>query len=268
MAENSPTIVFAVCHPDDEVLWAGGLLCEWVRLKTFRIYVVCLSGRDEKSSRMAEFEAARQTAGYTAGIICGGELRGANDPLPPTHVTLADGIAELKLQPSDIDLLITHSPFGDEHLNPHHVQAHRELKAWCASQKIGFAHFACIQLPTIAHKSLLKDLRRHGTLRLLQFARCTGDGAPQYYVQFITDSAAKLRLVQSYQSIGQTEHENSYTMFSNPCEALYLQDKRALRPIMAIIEAMEAPGASPLVCEKTFLRRALSKLRGLLPGSP
>ena len=264
MTDKRFNIVFGVCHPDDEVLWAGGLLCELARLEKFRTYVICLSGLDETSPRMAEFESAKRTAGYTAGVIRGGKLRGANDPLPPTPITLADGLMELKLQPEDIDLLITHAPFGDEHCNPHHVQAHRELKTWCAARAIGFAHFACIQLPGIAHKSMLSDLRRRGTLRLLQLTRCTGRRAPRYYVQFMTDISAKIRLVQCYQSIGQSEHDDGYTMFSNPCEALYLQDERALRPIMALIESMRVPGATPLVRAKSFTRGALSRLRRLL----
>jgi hypothetical protein len=265
MTQTGVTIVFAVCHPDDEVVWAGGLLCELARIPFVRCYVVCLSGRDPASPRIAEFEAAKRTAGYAGGVICGAALRPALEPLPPIGATLTDGLTQLALVPETIDLLITHAPFGDEHRNPHHVQAHHELKTWCTARRIGFGHFACVPLPRVSHRSLLKDLRRRGTLRLLQLARCTGPaGTPRYYAQFSSDPAAKSQLTQCYASIGLTKHEEGYTMFSNPCEALYIQDDRALAPIRVIVESMSAPGSSPLVETRTLLARAAGKIRRLL----
>jgi hypothetical protein len=269
MTQMAVTIIFAVCHPDDEVIWAGGLLCELARMPFVNSYVVCLSGRDPLSPRMAEFEAAKRAAGYTGGVVCGNALRPALDPLPPLQATLMKGLAQLGLAPEAIDLLITLAPFGDEHRNPHHIQAHYELKAWCAARRIGFAFFACIPLPGIAHRSLLKDLRRHGTLRLLQLARCSGPaGTPAYYIQFATDPAAKLRLVQCYTSIGLTEHEEGYTMFSNSCEALYLEDNRALIPLDKLISAMTSPGPSPLVESRTLISRAARKIRRIIQKEP
>lgn len=263
-------IVVAVCHPDDEAIWAGGLLCEFARMPFFRTFVVCLSGNDPASPRVAEFEAARSVAGYTGGIILGTKLRPALEPLPSTDTLLVEGIAKLNLAPNDVDLLITHAPFGDEHHNPHHVQAYRELKTYCHSQRIGFGHFACIQLPNLRHKSMLTDLRRHGTLRLLQLSRCAqfygAPGSPRYYAQFLTDTMAKLRMVECYHSIGLAEHELAYTMLSNPCEALYLMDDRALAPILALVEMMQAPGANPLIDNKSLLTRGFAKARHLLSG--
>ena len=90
-------LVFAVCHPDDEALWVGGLLCELARLPFVNAYVVCLSGKDEQSPRMKEFEAARQVSGYSGGIILGFPLRPAPNPLPDTALTLREGLAFLKL---------------------------------------------------------------------------------------------------------------------------------------------------------------------------
>lgn len=265
MAQRPLNVVFAVCHPDDEVVWAGGLLCEFSRIPFLRTFVICLSGNDAGSPRLAEFEAAKRVAGYTAGVIGGGALRGALEPLPPPGETLLEGLKTIALQPGDIDLLITHAPYGDEHRNPHHIQAHRELNAWCKARNIGFAHFACLALAGASHRSLLKDLRRHGTLRLLQLARCTGPaGTPRYYVQFMTDAAAKMRLTQCYPSIGLAEHDDAYTMFSNPCEALYLQDDRALAPISALVKIMTAPGSSPLILERSLFTRIGARLRRMM----
>jgi hypothetical protein len=111
----------------------------------------------------------------------------------------------------------------------------------------------------------LKDLRRHGNLRLLQLARCSGSaGAPAYYIQFVSDPAAKLRMAQCYISIGLAKHEEGYTMFSNPCEALYLQDDRALNAFAGLTSAMSSPGPSPLVKTRTPFSRAAGKLRRLM----
>jgi LmbE family N-acetylglucosaminyl deacetylase len=256
-------LVFAVCHPDDEALWIGGLLCELARLPFIRAYVVCLSGKDEQSPRMKEFEAAREVAGYARGTILGFPLRPALDPLPDTSRTLQEGLAQLGLLNRDVDLVITHSSYGDEHKHPHHSQAYSEIGQWCAAADVPFGFFSCLPLTWLRHTPFAIDLRRRGTLHLLNASRCESVFSkehydadpnlelkfqlPKYYLQFLIDAAAKTRMLHCYPSIGLEPHERGYAMFNNYCEAIYLGSERAFEPWRAIIEAMDVPAEIPLL---------------------
>lgn len=256
-------IVFAVCHPDDEALWVGGLLCELAGFPFIRPYVICLSGKDAQSPRMAEFDAARSVAGYAGGIIMGYPLRPAPDPLPDTSRTLQDGMAQLGLRKDDVDLVITHPSFGDEHKHPHHTQAFFEIGKWCAAADVPFGFFSCLPLTWLRHVPFVTDVRRQGSLHLLNASRCEtvfSEGhydadpnlgekfeLPQYYLQFLTDGAAKSRMLNCYQSIGIEPHERTYAMFNNACEAIYLADDRAFEPWRAIIDAMPVPAQITLI---------------------
>jgi LmbE family N-acetylglucosaminyl deacetylase len=255
-------IVFVVCHPDDEALWTGGLLCELSRLSFVKAYVVCLSGRDRNSPRAEEFEAARLSAGYAAGIVLGGPLRKAGEPLPPTPITLCEGLEALCLTSSQIDILVTHSPYGDEHKNPHHIQTYFELKAWCQTSKIPFGYFSCIPFPSITHVPVQTDLRRSGSFQLLNHSICGATSPrellyyrgsevytdrPRHYLQFLTDGAAKARMLACYKSIDVPAHQDAYTMFTNPCEAIYLDADDGLAPWLAIFDHMTVPGAPDLM---------------------
>jgi LmbE family N-acetylglucosaminyl deacetylase len=260
---RSYNLVFAVCHPDDEALWVGGLLCELARLPFIKAYVVCLSGNDPRSPRMGEFDAARESAGYAGGVILGFPLRPAPDPLPDTALTLRDGLARLNLREGDVDLVITHSSYGDEHKHPHHRQAFSEIGRWCRESGIPFGYFSCLPFTWLRHIPFAVDLRRLGTLHLLNASKCEpvfSDGhyeadpslssrfeLPKYYLQFLTDAPAKTRMLGCYRSINLAQHEHGYAMFTSACEAIYLNDDRAFKPWRAVIDAMDVPAECTLI---------------------
>jgi len=239
---HKPTLVFAVCHPDDEALWVGGLLQGLAKSGLARCLVVCLSGRDPGSPRPAEFEAARAAAGYERGVVVGFPLRKATEPLPPTGPTLEEGLAELALTREEVDLLVTHPPHGDEHMHPHHVQAHRELKAWAAHASIPFSFFSTVPLPGIRHVPALGHVRRAGGLHLTMLARCRGRHSPHTYVQFAFDPDAKRAQLNCYRSVDLAEHERGYASFTSPVEGLYLAHAAAAEAFRPIIEALEVVG--------------------------
>src|SRR6266404_8308049 len=91
-------IVFAVCHPDDEAIWIGGLLHELSEIPYVQAYVICLSGRDPNSPRGQEFEAARRVARYAGGVVLGFPLRPAPEPLPEISQTVEEGLRLLNLK--------------------------------------------------------------------------------------------------------------------------------------------------------------------------
>ena len=256
-------LVFVVCHPDDESLWAGGLLHGLSRFDFVRTWVLCVSGEDPESVRAAEFGAALDVAGATGGVVLGGPLRGANDPLPDIAATTRGGLERLGLGVADVDLLVTHSPYGDEHLNPHHIQAYEQLLDWSRASGVPFGWFSVLLLPWLLHQPLLPGLRRHeGTFHLLSMARCVPTPGlalrlrhrhmrarlrpPRYHVQVAGDLAAKRRMLECYESIDLPAHEAGYGAFTTATESLYLMDAKGLAPLRRVFHAMATPGPPDL----------------------
>src|SRR5665213_169810 len=266
------TIVFVVCHPDDEAIWVGGLLHELAKFQNVRAYVICLSGRDPNSPREREFDKARREANYTGGAVMGFPLRPAGQPLPNTAETVVEGLKVLGVPREEVDLLVTHPCYGDEFCHPHHKQANGELKAWTADLNIPFGYFSCLPVPFFHHTPLMHDVRRSAdsTFHLVQLSRCSHilpyeqrratilpplfrggslpmfEDCPRYYVQFVTDAAVKARMAGSYQSVDVASHSRNYTMWTNPCEAIYLMDEKGLDPFTAVLEQMKVPVALEL----------------------
>src|ERR1044071_5367010 len=164
-------VVFFVCHPDDEALWVGGLVSGLGRFGV-EVSVICASGGGQGSVRAAEFQSAREGAGYKRGLVLGGPLRAANEPLPPLALTLEAGLTQLGIDPSEVALLVTHSPYGDEHRHPHHKQAYQELKQWAQGSRVPFGFFSCMPLPWLQHQPIAASLRRAHGLSLIGVFEC------------------------------------------------------------------------------------------------
>jgi LmbE family N-acetylglucosaminyl deacetylase len=228
-----------------------------------RAYVICLSGADAASPRAAEFEAARRAAGYDSGVVLGFPLRDARAALPDTRATTEEGLAALGLSAEDVSLLITHSPYGDEHGHPHHVQAYEELSQWAEARGTPFGYFSVVPLTFLRHRPVVRSLKRRGrTFHLLNLARCTPAAAasarfldrrlrqklrpPRWYVQFLTEARAKAEMLACYPSIDLESHAAGYAAFTSSVESLYLFDDRGLAALGPVLDAMEAPGAPDL----------------------
>jgi hypothetical protein len=249
-------IVFAVCHADDEAVWIGALLHGLAQFDFLDVSVACFSGAGERSP---EFEAARAVAGYDRGALLDLPLRSALEPLPPTGELLEQALGELELAPEAIDLLVTHAPYGDEHLNPHHRQAHVELRAWSERKSVPFGFFTTLPSPFALHRPLLTDLRRRGPLHLLQLARCRPTvqgrlltrswrplGTARYFAQFLGDADSKRRMLECYRSVDQEEFRDGYAMYTSACESVYVLDERGGRVLREVHAAMDAPHPTDL----------------------
>ena len=271
-------VVFVVCHPDDEALWVGGILCELHRFESVRTYVICVSGNDPASPRPAEFAAAMRTAGYDAGIVLGYPLRPAVNPLPAVHVTVAEGLGKLGLAIADVDLLITHPPYGDEHLNPHHRQAYSELRSWTRNNKVPFGYFSCLPIPYFAHTPVENRFRRTGSFHLLNRSRCAfaipflrrlimrgyaDIECPVEYFQFCTDGERKRAMLGCYPSVDLKAHEATYAAFTSNCEGLYVSDAAGVSAMAAIVEQMPAPAPEPLFISGSWRERIAGRLKYL-----
>jgi LmbE family N-acetylglucosaminyl deacetylase len=235
--------------------------------------VICFSGGEV---RTAEFERAREVAGYRAGVVLDLPLRPALEPLPDTSVLTQEGLERLGRRSGEIDLLVTHSPYGDEHVNPHHRQAFRELCAWSSRHDVPFGYFTTVPSPFILHRSLLTDLRRHGDLHALQFANCrpTRRGLVltrewralaffRYFVQFLGDYAVKRRMLECYASVDLEAHEAGYAMYTSACESFYVRDERGGAVIRRILAAMSVPSPVDLFGEAAFSKAVAARAHAL-----
>lgn len=268
-------ILVVVCHPDDEAFWVGGIISELSRIPSFRIWVVCLSGRDSKSKRSAEFKKAQVVSGYHAGIVLGSPLKPASVPLPKTSQTLEKGLVKLKLNPGQIDLLITHSPFGDEHMHPHHKQAYRELFRWAKSKRVPFGFFSCIPIPYYDLRPVLHQFKKLNSLHLVNFSRCRRNNplfillkyihpyfhTPKFFLQFATKKSYKDKMINCYRSVNLKLSREGYASVTCNVENLYIFDNQGIAPILKLIKDMPAPGSQNLFSPaRTVLELIWSKI--------
>jgi LmbE family N-acetylglucosaminyl deacetylase len=266
-------LVFAVCHADDEAVWIGGLLHGLSQLGCLDLHVVCFSGGE---TRAAEFELARERAGYRAGVVLDLPLRPAPEPLPPLAGLLESGLEQLELAPGAIDLLITHSPYGDEHVNPHHRQAYRELRAWSKRRDVPFGFFTSVASPFAFHVPLLHELRREGTLHLLDLARCRPRvgglllgpdwralATARYFLRFGIDQTTKAEMLACYGSVDQEEFRRGYAMYTSGSESLYVGDERGLLPLRRAIAAMGLPSPVDFFADVAPRNRVWSHIASL-----
>lgn len=264
-------VLFVVCHADDEAVWVGGLLHGLAALADVNPAVACLSG---VGPRTPEFEAAKEVAGYRDGVLLDLPLRSALEPLPDTGRLLEEALDRMSLAVGEIDLLITHSPYGDEHIHPHHSQAHRELRRWSAQRNLPFGFFTSAPSPFSLHRSVLHELRRTEPLHLLQLARCRPTlrgltlprassllGRSRWFAQFLGDAAVKRRMLACYASVDQTAFQDGYAMYTSAAESLYLADDRGGAAIARIAEMLNTPSPVDLFAGSTLVASVYSKTR-------
>lgn len=104
--------VVVVAHPDDEVMWAGGLLARYGD----RFTVICCSIPARDPVRAWKFFDACEVLGAKARLLPFQE----QPPAPLAHLDLLDL--------SGFDLIVTHNEAG-EYGNPHHSQINRHIMA-------------------------------------------------------------------------------------------------------------------------------------------
>ena len=79
----------------------------------------------------------------------------------------------LKLNELDkIDLIITHSYYGDEKNHPGHITTHNFSKQYANQNNIPFSYFSILQIPNTIHTPLLNNCYRKNGLHLLNLSKC------------------------------------------------------------------------------------------------
>jgi len=272
-------ILVVVCHPDDEALWLGATLTGSRDLIDVEFRVVCLSGVDSTSQRSEEFQKARDFAGYASGRVVGGPLRAASTPLPDMAPLIESVLVDDHLAAERIGLVISHSPFGDEHRHPHHRQAYGEVRAWAHSHKLSFAFFSPICIPAGKLKPMLKSLPHSTHLHVTQIAECKFGllarvkywtwtrkfHTPKFLIQILGSGHLKSQMLHHYQSINLMEHIEGYAAFTSPLESLYFEDRRGFQLMVSHLEQLPIPGPQPLF--RSLNQLISAKTRGFSRGS-
>lgn len=101
--------VVVICHPDDEVMWAGGLLARYGE----RFTVICCSIPRSDPERAWKFFDACDVFGAKARLL---PIVETEKPLNIAHVDL-----------SGFDMVVTHNAAG-EYGHHHHMALHQSLK--------------------------------------------------------------------------------------------------------------------------------------------
>lgn len=129
-----------VAHPDDETLWAGGLIASFPGAWT----VIACSIPKSDPIRAWKFFDACAALDAKARLL----------PYPENPGRLLDGLNVLDLTPFDV--VVTHNANG-EYGHPHHVQVHRAVTALAPDKSFTFGWSAgALRLPLTPAASAAK----------------------------------------------------------------------------------------------------------------
>ncbi|MEP6929028.1 MAG: PIG-L family deacetylase [Flavobacterium sp.] len=105
MQAEKKKVAVITAHPDDETLWAGGLLLNNIDWECF---IACLCRKNDPD-RAPKFHKALQELNCK-GVM--GNLDDGPDQIPQDKTEIESLILEL-LPKTDYDLIITHNPLGE-----------------------------------------------------------------------------------------------------------------------------------------------------------
>ena len=242
-------IVFVVAHPDDESLWIGGLLNFLVNRNEVDPYVICITGRHDPY-RFKEFEEAMNVIGLKNWSVQEEDIpQRGGIPLSNPEEAFYKGLDELNLALSDIDLLITHPFYGDEHLHLQHVHLFDSLHYISNLNNIPFGFFSTCTIPYFKLTPLSIDMRRDGKTHLINFCLCEGSYkglSPSHFFQFKIDGVLKNSMLKCYESLNQEEHQRGYASWDSHVEGLYVLDSRGTKILEEIQKKLNIPAEGTL----------------------
>lgn len=114
-SKASRTVAIIVAHPDDEILWAGGIILNNPQWKYF-ITSLCRKNDEDRSSKFYKVIKILNAQGIM------GNLDDEPEQKPLHAIEVEQKILDL-LPNKHFDLIITHSPFGEYTKHLRHEEA-------------------------------------------------------------------------------------------------------------------------------------------------
>lgn len=119
--ETPLRIGVVTAHPDDETLWAGGLM---ITRPWHAWTVLCATASGPREAELRTLGARHRFEVWSAGLP---DERGTDLERQFTEALRCD------VDPDAWDLLLTHGPSG-EYGHPHHIAVHRAVRAWLGNR--------------------------------------------------------------------------------------------------------------------------------------
>ena len=241
-----PSILLITAHPDDELIWFGSTLYELSKFPNINIYCICFWGILEKPGSMKAvtpgykdidrknqfYEVSKAMNFKNSHIITETKYEVIQQNKQTDFVINEEFFNALNiigLDKNNIDLLITHSFYGDERKHPHHIRMYDFFSKFTLTNNIPFSFFSILKIPNISHNSILKSTFRIGELHLLSFDKIDNSklniiNKPQYCIEFQGNLDKKLEYLKLYKAVDFKKHYNDYFGFSMIAERLYFNE--------------------------------------------
>ena len=165
-----------------------------------------------------------------------------------------DGVKELGLDVEEVDLVITHPHYGDEHTHMNHIQLFYTMRQLTAEHGIPMASFSFMPIPYVKLCPILPDARRDKGLHMISIAKCELENhklterlsqtPPLFFVQLKVDEGNKREMLNCYQSINIEQHQKGYSAWDSYLENFYIFDEKGLKPFIELYNAMKRPYAN------------------------
>tara|TARA_Y100001973_G_C5195762_1_gene334145 strand:+ start:357 stop:1115 length:759 start_codon:yes stop_codon:yes gene_type:complete len=240
--------VFVVAHPDDESLWIGGILYFLNKIDFINVNVVCMTGAKD-DGRSKSFFKALDICGIENRVLLSDDLPTSWGPrLKNTQDNIDIALHKLGLEKKDVELMITHSPYGDEHQHPQHCQLYQDTAKYAHDNKIKFGFFSFYPIPFLSiHPAMNAARRQHGThiINCGYVGRPESNDHPKFWTQFKINSNVKKRMLECYNTIDREEHQRGYFAWDSDVESLYVYDKGSIEMLEKILVSMDVPADAP-----------------------
>jgi hypothetical protein len=165
------------------------------------------------------------------------------------------GLRELGLTANDVDLVLTHPPYGDEHQHPHHKIVCIETGNWANQHGVALGNFSFFAMP-FKYEQIAMHAKRLGNLHLLNLFKVHRGQknedfrfAPEFFIQFLVDMESKNKMLENYKSIDVKKHKDDYFSWTSNCEGYYLTSA-GLDVFNDLIDSMPTPTNSESLYSK------------------
>ena len=239
-------ILITTAHPDDELIWFGSTLYELSKFPNINIYCICFWGILEKPGcmravtpgyqdidRKNQFYQVSKAMNFKSSYIITETKHEVIQKNKQTDFVINEeffnALNIINIDIKNIDLLITHSFYGDERKHPHHIRMYDFFSKFTLDNNIPFSFFSILKISYISHSSILRSTYRKDKLHLLSFDKIDNSklditNKPQYCIEFQGNLDKKIEYLKLYKAVDFNKHYNDYFGFSMITERLYFNE--------------------------------------------